>query len=74
MRTDAAFEPDEALLAFDGRPAAHIIAPLGCPANPLGAGALQAKVRALAGAALEGAVDDPRRPARDVLAAIAAVE
>ena len=74
VRTDPAFAPDEALLQFDGRAAARIAAPRGCPANPLGGAALRSKVRALAGDALDGALDDPRRPARDVLAAIAAVE
>jgi 2-methylcitrate dehydratase PrpD len=63
VRTDPALAPDEALLEIDGRTVAHVSAPRGCPANPLDAAALQAKVRALAGDALDGALDDPRRPA-----------
>ncbi|HEV2785258.1 MAG TPA: hypothetical protein VGV67_02625, partial [Solirubrobacteraceae bacterium] len=72
VRTDAALAPDEALLAFDGRPVAHVTAPRGCPANPLDGDTLQAKVRALCGEALDGALDDPLRPARDLLTAIEA--
>lgn len=74
VRTDAALAPDEALLEIDGARAAHVSAPLGCPANPLDGAALQAKVRALAGATLDGALDDAQRPARDVLAAVSAVK
>jgi hypothetical protein len=43
-------------------------APRGCPANPLGGAALRAKVRSLAGDALDGALDDRRRPALTLLA------
>ena len=71
VRTDPALAPDEALLAIDGRPVARVTAPRGCPANPLDGAALDAKVRALAGDALDGALDDPRRPARSLLASFA---
>jgi hypothetical protein len=64
------FAPDEALLEFDGRPVARVTAPVGSPANPLGAAALGAKVRALCGDALEGALDDLQRPASGMLDAI----
>ncbi len=67
VRTDPALAPDEALLEIDGRTAARIGAPRGCPANPLDAAALRAKVRALAGDALDGALADPRRPAATLL-------
>jgi 2-methylcitrate dehydratase PrpD len=68
VRTDPALGPDEALLEIDGRTVARVSAPRGCPANPLDAAALRAKVRALAGDALDGALDDPRRPAATLLA------
>jgi hypothetical protein len=55
-------------LEVDGRPAAYVVAPRGCPANPLDPAALRAKVRALAGNALDGALDDPARPAAGLLA------
>ena len=74
VRTDPAFAPDEALLEFDGRRAARVTAPLGSPDNPLDEAALRGKVRALAGDALDGALDDPGRPASSVLAAIAPVK
>lgn len=68
VRTDPALAPDEALLEIDGRAVARVSAPRGCPANPLDAAGLRAKVRALAGDALDGALDDPRRPAATLLA------
>ena len=48
------------------------LAPRGCPAEPLDDAALAAKVRALAGTALDGALDDPRRPAAELVALVAA--
>ncbi len=63
VRTDAALGESEAVLELDGRELARVSAPRGSPGNPLDAGALAAKVRALAGDALDGALDDPRRPA-----------
>ena len=70
VRTDAGFAPEEARLEFDGRVVAHVTAPRGCPANPLDDDALRAKARGLAGDALVCALDDLRRPAREVLAAV----
>lgn len=67
VRTDRALAPDAALLTIGGELVAHVTAPRGCPANPLGATARQAKLRALAGAALDGALDDARRPAASLL-------
>ncbi len=51
--------------------AAHTRAPRGCPANPLDGAELQAKLHALAGGTLDGALDDPRRPAPELLKLIA---
>jgi 2-methylcitrate dehydratase PrpD len=67
IRTDAALAPDAALLTIDGHLVAHVAAPRGCPANPLDRTARRAKVRALAGDALDGVLDDPRRPATSLL-------
>ena len=69
VRTDAALGASEAILELDGRTAAQITAPRGSPANPLDAAVLAAKVRSLAGDALDGALDDPDRPARSLLGA-----
>jgi 2-methylcitrate dehydratase PrpD len=69
VRTDAALGAAEAIVEVDGRAAARITAPRGSPANPLDAAALAAKVRALAGDALDGALDDPQRPAAALLGA-----
>jgi 2-methylcitrate dehydratase PrpD len=68
VRADPALASDEAILAVDGEAVAHVTAPRGCPANPLDASGLQAKVRALAGDALDGALDDPRHAAARLLA------
>jgi 2-methylcitrate dehydratase PrpD len=67
VRTDRSLACDEALLEVDGVVVARVGAPRGCPANPLDAGELRAKVRALAGDALTGVLDDPRRPAQILL-------
>ncbi len=64
VRTDAALGASEAVLEVDGRAVARITAPRGSPQNPLDGEALDAKVRSLAGSALDGALDDPRRPAQ----------
>jgi 2-methylcitrate dehydratase PrpD len=67
VRTDRAVAPDAARLTIGGELVAHVAAPRGCPANPLDRAARRAKVRALAGDALDGALDDPRRPAKTLL-------
>ncbi len=64
VRTDAALAAAEAILEVDGRAVAHVTAPLGSPQNPMDDEALDAKVCSLAGRALDGALEDPRRPAR----------
>ncbi len=68
VRTDAALGTSEARIEVDGELATRVTAPRGSPDNPLDAAALAAKVRALAGDALEGALDDPARPAAELLA------
>jgi 2-methylcitrate dehydratase PrpD len=67
VHTDRALAPDAARLAIGGERVAQVAAPRGCPANPLDRAARRAKVRALAGTALDGALDDPRRPAKTLL-------
>ncbi|HEY5142728.1 MAG TPA: MmgE/PrpD family protein [Solirubrobacteraceae bacterium] len=47
-----------------------VVASLGSPQRPMSAAQLAAKVRALAGARLDGALEDAGRPAADLLAAI----
>ena len=65
VRTDPALGESEAILELDGHALARVIAPRGSPGNPLGAKEIAAKVRALAGGALDGALDEPARPAAD---------
>ncbi len=72
VRTDPALGPDEAKLYVGGELCARALAPRGSPANPLDEAALAAKVGALAGTALDGALDDPSRPAAELLAAAGA--
>ena len=52
------------------RSVARVSAPRGSPANPLDAAALAVKVRSLAGDALDGALEDPERPAAELLRAV----
>jgi 2-methylcitrate dehydratase PrpD len=72
VRTDATLGVAEAVIEVDRAPVARVVAPLGSPANPLDGDALAAKVRALAGDALDGVLDDPEQPAATLLAAIPA--
>jgi 2-methylcitrate dehydratase PrpD len=69
VRTDAALAESEAIVEADGRALAHVHAALGSPERPMDGAALAAKVRALAGDALDGVLDDPERPAAAVLEA-----
>jgi hypothetical protein len=57
------------VLTLDGAEAARVTAPLGSPARPMTERQLAAKIRDLAGDRLEGALDDPGRPAADLLEA-----
>lgn len=70
VRTDPALAVAEAVLEVDGATAARVTAPRGCPANPLDGDELADKIRALAGTALDGALDDPGLPAVTLLDAI----
>ncbi|MEA2155977.1 MAG: hypothetical protein QOE11_2117 [Solirubrobacteraceae bacterium] len=63
VRTDPRLGESEAILEVDGRVAARISTPHGSPGNPLDEHVLAAKVRALAGNALTGALDDLAAPA-----------
>ena len=69
MRTDAALAESEARIEAGGRMLAHVEAALGSPQRPMDEPALAAKLRALAGDALDGALDDPERPAAALLEA-----
>jgi 2-methylcitrate dehydratase PrpD len=59
----------EARIELDGETVARVESALGSPARPMDAAHIEAKVRALAGGRLNGILDDPSAPARDVLAA-----
>jgi 2-methylcitrate dehydratase PrpD len=71
VRTDDDLGEWEARIEVDGGEVARVVTALGSPARPLGAERLAAKVRDLAGDRLDGALDDPARPAADVLGAAA---
>jgi 2-methylcitrate dehydratase PrpD len=68
VRTDAGLAESEALVLAGGRTAGRVEAALGSPRRPMDATALAAKVRALAGDRLDGALDDPDAPAAGLLA------
>jgi 2-methylcitrate dehydratase PrpD len=69
VRTDPALAEPEAVLEAEGRTVARVVTSLGSPGAPLTEAQLEAKVRSLAGGRLDGVLDDPARPAADVLAA-----
>jgi 2-methylcitrate dehydratase PrpD len=69
VTTDPALAESEAVLLLDGREAARVTAALGSPERPMDAGQLAAKVHGLAGERLDGVLDEPLRPATEVLAA-----
>jgi 2-methylcitrate dehydratase PrpD len=69
VNIDPALAESEAVLRLDGAEAARVTTALGSPERPMDAAQLAAKVRNLAGDRLEGALDDPTRPAAEVLAA-----
>lgn len=71
VRTDDALLESEALVVLEGRTLGHVRAALGSPQRPLSGAQLDAKVRGLAGDRLDGVLDDPGRPAADVLARLA---
>jgi 2-methylcitrate dehydratase PrpD len=67
---DTSLLESEARLEAGGRELARVEAALGSPTRPLSATRLAEKVRSLAGGDLDGALDDPDRPARDLLEAV----
>ena len=69
VKTDTALAESEAVLRLDGAEAARVTVALGSPERPMDAAQLAAKVHDLAGDRLAGILDDPARPARDVLTA-----
>jgi 2-methylcitrate dehydratase PrpD len=69
VRTDRELAESEAVLVLDGREAARVTAALGSPERPMDAGQLAAKVHGLAGERLDDVLEDPARPAAEVLSA-----
>jgi len=67
VRTDPAMRESEAVVEVEGQQVARVEAALGSPARPMDERALSAKVAALAGSRLDGVLDDPARPAAEVL-------
>jgi 2-methylcitrate dehydratase PrpD len=69
VRLDETLLESEARIEHDGRTAARVEHALGSPQRPLDDEHLASKVRELAGDRLEGILQDPARPAAEVLAA-----
>jgi 2-methylcitrate dehydratase PrpD len=67
--TDPALAESEVVLRVNGREAVRVTAPLGSPERPMDATQLAMKVHDLTGDRLDGVLDDPGRPAAEVLAA-----
>jgi 2-methylcitrate dehydratase PrpD len=67
VREDPRRLESEALVTAAGGTSARVEAALGSPARPMDQAALASKVRTLAGHRLDGALEDPHRPARSVL-------
>ncbi len=64
----------EAVLEWRGGPQpmeVRVVTALGSPQRPMSEEQLTSKVRSLAGSRLDGLLDDPSRPAADLLAAVA---
>ena len=70
VRTDESLAQSEAVLYGGDEELARVEAALGSPARPMSEAQLAAKVRGLAGDRLDGALDDPSRPAGQLLSAI----
>jgi 2-methylcitrate dehydratase PrpD len=68
VQTDPALGESEFALLASGEELARVDAARGSPEHPLGEEDLRAKVRELAGDRLEGVLDDPGRPAAELLA------
>jgi 2-methylcitrate dehydratase PrpD len=67
--TDAGILESEAFLEAGGGRVGHVEAALGSPARPMDAAELARKVTELAGSRLDGVLDDPGRPVREVVVA-----
>jgi 2-methylcitrate dehydratase PrpD len=70
VEADPALAESEAQLAIDGVLVASVEAALGSPQRPMSADGLAQKRRGLAGERLEGILDDPGRPAAELLDAL----
>jgi 2-methylcitrate dehydratase PrpD len=66
---DPALGEMETRIESGGRTVARVETALGSPARPMDAAQLAGKLHELVGARLDGALDDPATPARDVLVA-----
>jgi 2-methylcitrate dehydratase PrpD len=69
VELDDALGEQESILRAEGDELARVGAALGSPQRPMSAEQLAAKARSLAGDRLDGVLDDPDRPAAEVLAA-----
>jgi 2-methylcitrate dehydratase PrpD len=69
VEADATLDQSEAVLDRDGYELARVVEALGSPSRPMSKAELEEKVRTLAGPGLVGVLDDPERPAAEVLAA-----
>jgi 2-methylcitrate dehydratase PrpD len=69
VAVDPALGEQEAVLSAGGEEVARVTAALGSPERPMAAEQLAAKVHDLAGDRLDGVLDDPDRPASEVLEA-----
>jgi 2-methylcitrate dehydratase PrpD len=67
VATDDSLAESEAVITAAGEEVARVAAALGSPARPMSEAQLAAKVRALAGSSLDGALVDPARPATELL-------
>jgi 2-methylcitrate dehydratase PrpD len=68
VKPDRSLRESEFVLYGGGEELARVEAALGSPDRPMDAAALRAKVEGLAGPELAAALDDPRRPAAELLA------
>jgi 2-methylcitrate dehydratase PrpD len=66
LRSDPALGESEAVIEADGRELARVEAALGSPQRPMDDAALADKRHRLVGQALDGALDDPRRPVAEL--------
>jgi hypothetical protein len=70
VSSDRAMSESETHLAVDGEVVATIEAALGSPQRPMDAAQLAAKRHGLTGERLDGMLDDPDRPATELLDAL----